>query len=354
MRSLFFTICILLGSVSVLSQDNQKLNIDKKPAYNIFNHLDASLTLGTTGFGVDVSSPVTNWAQLRLGYSYMPRFHYHMNFDVQVGDTWESKYDEDGNRVETRFDKLAGMLENMTGYKVQDEIEMIGRPTYHNLKFLVDVFPFQNDKRWHVTTGFFWGPSKVADAYNVTEAMPSLLAVGIYNKLYDKSEISYASVLQAENGEIPYYDIVPIMSIGGFDINSPTEIKEVYSLLHAYGRMAIHVGDRINSDGSTSPYMMEPGSDGMVKAQVRVNSFKPYLGVGYGGRILKNNDKFHIAVDLGAVFCGRPSIYTHDGTDIANDIQKNTIDGKVGDYVRLIGKFYVFPVIDLRLVYNIF
>lgn len=45
--------------------------------------------------------------------------------------------------------------------------------------------------------------------------------------------------------------------------------------------------------------MMEPGDDGIVRAEVKMNAFKPYLGLGYGGRLLKDNDKFHIAVDLG-------------------------------------------------------
>ena len=35
----------------------------------------------------------------------------------------------------------------------------------NNFKLLVDVHPFRN-KNWHVTTGFYWGPSKVAKAEN--------------------------------------------------------------------------------------------------------------------------------------------------------------------------------------------
>ena len=39
--------------------------------YHMFNHLDASLTLGTTGIGFDVSTPVGDYAQLRVGYAFM-------------------------------------------------------------------------------------------------------------------------------------------------------------------------------------------------------------------------------------------------------------------------------------------
>ena len=125
--------------------------------YHMFNHLDASLTLGTTGIGFDVSTPVGDYAQLRVGYAFMPSYHKSMYFGVQVGDQPESKYDANGNRVETKFDKMAGALNQITGYQVEDQVEMIGMPTYNNLKFLVDVFPFQQDRRWHVTAGFFLG-----------------------------------------------------------------------------------------------------------------------------------------------------------------------------------------------------
>ena len=352
MKRLFFLMWMTSALIQANAQGYVFLN-EVEENTPLLNHLDASVTFGTTGIGVDLASPVTNWTQIRVGYSFMPRFHYPMTFEVQVGDTKESKYDTDGNRIETKFDKMAALLEDMTGYKAEDQVDMIGRPTYHNLKFMVDVFPFKYDKRWHVTAGFFWGPSKIANAYNVTEAMPSLLAVGMYNQLYEKTMISYESVQKARNGEIPYYEIIPIISVGSYEINSPTEIEALYKKLHANGRMGIHLGDFINEEGNKVPYLMEPGSDGMVKAEVRVNSFKPYLGFGYGGRLIKDDDRFHIAVDLGAMFWGgTPNIVTHDGTNLAKDV--TNVGGKVGDYTKLIKTFKVFPVLDVRLVYSIF
>ena len=111
----------------------------------------------------------------------------------------------------------------------------------------------------------------------------------------------------------------------------------------------MHVGDY--DDGT--PYMMEPGDDGMVRAEVKANAFKPYFGLGYGGRLLRNNDRFHVAVDLGAMFWGgSPSIVTHEGVNLTNDV--SNISGKVGDYVSLAKKFKVFPVLDVRFVYTIF
>ena len=354
MKRLFLSSALTFGLVSV-GADAQEYSFlnddDNKPSLNIFNHLDASVTLGTTGIGVEVASPITNWAQLRVGYSFMPRFNYDMVFDIQVGDTKESKYDANGNRVQTKFDKLSGMLENLTGYEVDDEVCMTGRPTYHNFKFLVDVFPFQKDKRWHVTAGFFCGPSRVAEAFNKTEEMPSLLAVSIYNRLYDNVMKSYESVLRYEAGEIEIFEIIPIMSVGTYEISGPSAIKSIYKSLTANGRMGVVLGNKV-SDGSN--YLLEPNADGMIKAEAKVNAFKPYLGLGYGGRLLKGNDKLHVAVDLGAMFWGKTRIITHDGTDLINDIEKNTIKSKPGDYVNLARSLRVFPVLDVRFVYNIF
>lgn len=335
MREFVLSVFVAICGLPVSAQGSLKGTSDDLP---FFNHLDASVTLGTTGIGFDVATPVGNYVQLRAGYSFMPSFHKSMDFNVQVGATPESKYDANGNRVQRKFDKMADALYQVTGYEVEDRVEMIGMPTYNNLKVLVDVFPFQKDKRWHVTAGFFLGPSRIAKAYNATEAMPTLLAVGIYNTMRDKTLASY------EQGW-PY---PPVISVGSWELNETDLIEKLADRFMRYGRMGMHVG--AYNDGE--PYMMEPGDDGMVRADVKTNAFKPYLGLGYGGRLLKNSDKFHIAVDLGAMFWGgSPRIITHEGVDLTRDV--SSISGKVGDYVSLFKIFKVFPVLDVRFVYNI-
>ena len=323
MRKLVLSVFVVICGLSASAQGSLREKLDD---LHMFNHLDASVTLGTTGIGFDLATPVTDYAQLRVGYAFMPSFHKSMYFDVQVGETAESKYDKNGNRVETKFEKMAGALEEVTGFKVDDQVEMIGMPTYNNLKVLVDVFPFQEDKRWHVTAGFFL-------------AMPTLLAVGIYNTFRDKTLASYAEGW-------PYPTVV---QFGPFELSDGDIIEQLAKRFNSYGRMGVCVGKF--DDGST--YLMEPGVDGMVRATMKANAFKPYLGAGYGGRLLKNNDKFHIAVDLGAMFWGgSPRIVTHDGTDLVYDV--SDIKGKVGDYIKIAKFFKVFPVLDVRLVYNIF
>lgn len=334
---LFFVItCVVLVSNAqpMDSAGSETVSRSEKfslPAYckehGIFQHLDVSLNLGTTGVGVELSSPVSEMVHLRAGFDFMPHFHHKMSFGVQVGDN-EAESD-------AKFNRLSGLLEDFTGYKVDNKIDMIGVPTFYNFKFLVDVFPIKNNKKWHVTAGFYWGSSQIAKAYNTTEDMPSLMAVSIYNNMYEK-------VMNYE----------PLIVVPGMDsqFDDPEIQNQLHDTFSAYGRMGMPVGHFV-SDGST--YMMEPGDDGMVKAKARVNAFKPYLGFGYGGRLIKNNDKYHVALDCGLMFWGgTPSIITHDGTDIAKDV--TDIKGKVGDYVDFFKGFKVFPVLNVRFVKTLF
>ncbi len=295
-----------------------------------FKHLDASLTVGSTGLGFDLASPMGEYAQLRAGFSFMPHIHYKMNFEVQVGD--------DASKSKSKFQTLSGLLKDMTGYQVDNSVDMIGVPTYYNFNLLVDVFPFKNNKHWHFTAGFYWGNSKIGKAYNTTEDMPSLVAVGIYNNMYDKAIRKEPFVTINYNGN-------PIA------ITDDPELQDMlYEKFREYGRMGVWIGNHV-SDGS--PYIVEPDENSMVKAEVRANAFKPYLGFGYGGRLFKGDDRYKISFDCGAMFWGgTPSILTHDGTDLAKDVEG--VKWKVGDYVRLIKGVKAFPVLNIRITRTLF
>ena len=304
----------------------------------VFQNLDVSVTAGTTGIGIDVASKIGDYVQLRAGYEFMPRFNTSILFPVEVGGEPAELYDEFGNRIESRFDRLSKMLKELTGFTVQDEVEMIGKPTVNNFKLLVDVFPLKN-KNWHFTAGFYWGPSQFAYAENSTQAMASLLAVSMYNQMYEKCVKDD-----------------PIISIEGDDTEENPGVNiflpEAYrQKIINYGRMGFHVGD----DKTTGEaYVMEPDPiDGMVKARAKANSFKPYLGFGYGGRLLKNRNDWKVSFDAGAMFWGgTPDLYTHDGTNLTKQIENTT--GKVGDWIDFIGGLKVYPVLSVRFTKTIF
>jgi hypothetical protein len=193
---------------------------------------------------------------------------------------------------------------------------------------------------------------------NTIEGAQTLNGMMIYNHLYNVALSGEPLVVMQVEDWVTHEKVdQPIY----LDDNICAKLIEV-------GRLGAHLGNYVDqyltdADGNVlldkngemrkKPYMMEPDRDGTVRARVKANSFKPYLGVGYGGRLLKNNDRYHISADLGLLFWGgKPSIITHDGVDLARDVEN--IGGKVGDYVDFISGLRVYPVLNFRFSYTLF
>lgn len=314
-----------------------------KPRSGMFNRLDISVTGGSTGVGIELGTPVGNVVRLRAGFDIMPRFEKMMNFGIQVGD--------DASTSHSKFEKMSEMLADMTGNVVDESVDVIGKPYFYNFKFMVDVFPFKK-KNWHFTAGFYAGPRQIAEAYNTTEDMPTLFSVSMYNHLYE---------LFAEQDDPDYWyshDFLP-----GFSLD-PFVAEQMSKKFKNYGRMGVHMGnyshDIYDDEGNLlhkkdDPYMMEPDANNMVKAYVRTNAFKPYLGFGYGTALNRKGyapSGWSFSVDAGVwLWGGTPSIVTHDGTDLAKDLYG--IPGKVGRYVDIVKAFKVYPVLNLRITKSI-
>lgn len=335
MRKIVFSIVLATSVLTLQAQDNSD-------SFKMFNHLDLGITLGTTGIGIDAAMPVGNYVKLRTGFEVLPRFNYNMDFGVE-------SFDEEGVPTGSSIEKMSELLYSLTGFKTDQNITMKGKPTLWNFKFLVDVYPFKNNKHWHITAGFHWGPSKIAEAVNAIEDSPSLFAIGMYNHLYDIAYKDWVLGIATP--------IIETESTGPIFLDPAIEKKLV-----SYGRMGIPLGkyshDITDAEGNIiykkgDNYYMEPNENSMVYADASTNSFKPYLGFGYEGRLIKGNDKYKIGFDAGVMFWGgTPSIVTHDGTDLINDVED--IRGKVGDYVDLVKKFKVYPVLNLRITRTIF
>lgn len=342
-----------------MAQQRQQIQLAPEPAKKnflkdyfkkYFQHLDVGVNLGTTGIGVDVSMPVHDIVCLRTGFNYMPRVEVPMTFGIQVGD--------DPATSDSKFAKMASVLQDLTGNPVSDHVDMIGKAKMWNWNFLVDVYPLKHNKHWRVTAGFFLGPSTIAESYNKTESMASLVAVGIYNNMYNKlhgkTKRELASVKLVDLSVLgpEYKDLY-------FDIDMLYELQQGFD---AAGRMGVilgtYVNDVLDKEGNVihkkgEYYMMTPDDDDMVKADMKVNAFKPYIGVGYEGRLVKGNDRLTVAVDGGIMLWGgKPSLITHDGTDLIHDVEG--ITGKVGSYVDVMSKLSVYPTLSVRFAYTIF
>ena len=218
-----------------------------------------------------------------------------------------------------------------------------------------------------MTVGFYWGPSKFAYADNTTESMVSLLSVGMYNRMYDRAMAGdplfdwTAFGLTEDQIEKYHLNAIPtgkFESMGrlGFGIGYykndvyGTFQDDVYdedgNWIHKKGEYGvIHAaGDR---------YIMEPGSDGMVHVTAKSKAFKPYVGFGYRGRLMKDRDDWQIGIDAGAMFWGgTPDLYTHEGVNLTKDVEN--IGGQVGKYVDVFKAFKVYPVLSLKVTKRLF
>lgn len=312
--TLFFACCLSVSGMCAGDMKN-----DLSAGARLADSFDLGITLGTTGVGLEVSAMPASFVRVRAGVDFMPRFNVPLRFNV---DSYR-----DGALAGSDFSRLQEMMKELSGFDVDRTIKMDCKARMVDFKLLVDFFPLRN-KHWYVTAGFYWGSSRIGSAVNAMEEMPSLVAIGMYNKMYDY-------VMTTDFIEKPVYDDIYL------DPDVADRLKE---RMEGYGRIGIHVGDR--PDGT--PYMMEPGADATVKADLIVNSFKPYLGLGYLTSVSRH---FNIGVDGGVLFWGgTPRIVTHENVDLASDV--DNIAGKVGTYVNVAKAMKVYPVVNFRIAYR--
>ena len=87
-------------------------------------------------------------------------------------------------------------------------------------------------------------------------------------------------------------------------------------------------------------YIVKP--DGPeARAYLKVNGFKPYVGIG-SGRAISNKHRFSFAWDLGCQFWGTPTIYVQDVP-----LDKEGVDGD-GGVIKTISKITVYPTFSFR------
>ena len=95
-------------------------------------------------------------------------------------------------------------------------------------------------------------------------------------------------------------------------------------------------------------YQLTPDINGNVRATLKSNNFKPYVGLGFGRAVPKKRIGFKF--DLGAMFWGSPEVIDHNGVSLT----KQNWDGKDGGAFKTISKIKVYPVLNFRLCGRIF
>ena len=337
---------------------------------NILNHMDVGVNVGTVGLGIDVAMPVGDYVRIRAGYNWIPSFNFKSDFPIDTrGGSMshfvdkmknidvDKKMEEVGVDLnEPKFKEYKDLFDKFHNVELKDFVTMGMKPNVHQFKFLVDVLPFKNNKHWSFSTGFFVGPSNVANASNLDRETLLLEGVNAYNDLY---------VMYCQDGIAGNYH------------------EKLDELFYRNGVAGIPLGYFADGDKA----IMVPAKDGTARAKMKTGKFRPYLGFGYNTHLSKDK-KWNLNVDAGLLFlCGKSRVYVdnvykinessidvdnyvfdilrpnEDWSDFVVDEPLQHVDmvhdlddipGKVGDMVHTISNFKVFPNASVTFSYRLF
>lgn len=253
----------------------------------LFNHLSVGLNVGTPGIGADVAMPATRFLDIQAGFSIMPKITY--STEIHPNISTYVKYDNNA------------VAQQITEKLDLDEIPIRGKLSMVNGKIMINVYPIPTSS-FHITVGAYFGKSDIIDVYNTKPGQ--LDAIDKANALIDEANTNLANV-------------------PGYKQQDPIGVK---------------IGD----------YLLEP-KDGNIKATLKTNGFKPYVGLGIG-RAVPGRTRVNFKFDIGAMFWGSPDVIDHNG----ESLMKHDFDGKDGGAFRIISKFKVYPVLNFRVSGKIF
>jgi hypothetical protein len=242
--------------------------------------------------------------------------------NIAGGGQAARQYDSQGNRIRTPFDKIEQYMYEQTGSELEDHIVMNSKLNVHNMKFLIDIYPFKYNKHWHFTTGIYWGPEEFAKAENDPQSDKTISLMKEYNQRYEAAK-------------------------------SDDPIK-------GYGKLNLYPGDYAEdrTTGLTQhkkgdAYLTNPTEGGKVSIITTANAIKPYIGAGYTGRLVKSRDDWKISAELGVmIWGGTPVQRLHDGIDMSKDL--TNIPGAMGNVISFTKTLKVYPVLSVRFAKTIF
>lgn len=173
--------------------------------------------------------------------------------------------------------------ERPLGYNGINSFDVEGKTALTSGHLLADVYPFRKSS-FHVTVGAYIGKSKVVKVKNSVDGVLSQITE--YNREFPDNKIG------------------------------------------------LSMGD----------YLLTPDDRGNVDATLKVASFRPYVGIGFG-RAVPTKHRFALNFDMGLQFWGTPKIYLRD-----TKLTKDTNLCGDGDFLETVSKITAWPVINLRIV----
>ena len=243
--------------VALLAMFGMQLHAQQKEL-GYFNSLSIGVNAGTTGWGVDLATPIGQHLALRAGLTIMPNFSYSDDVDVSVD--YSSSHHPGGS--------------------IPANIEAEGSIGRTAGEVLLNLYPFKRSS-FFLTGGAVWGGDKV------------IKISGHSNELAQYQELA--------------------------------------------GKAGIEIGD----------YIIPVDKNGNISGGIKVSSFRPYVGIGFG-RIVPKNKRIGMLFEMGVQMHGTPEVYTDYGN------LGNLLEEADNEFTDIMNKITVYPVIRLRLCGKIF
>ena len=100
-------------------------------------------------------------------------------------------------------------------------------------------------------------------------------------------------------------------------------------------------------------YIIHEDAQGIAKAKIKVNSVKPYVGIGFGRPIPKR--RIGVAMDLGVMLHGKPTVNAYSPTDdVWVKATSSDTGNEDGGAIDIITRVKVWPVLNIRITGRIF
>ncbi|MCR4836436.1 MAG: hypothetical protein K5899_08665 [Bacteroidaceae bacterium] len=327
-------------------------------------HLDLSVTGGSDGIGFELATPINDRFRIRTGASFFSKSSNDIKFDIEVGE-FDPKLTLEQNKALSaeKFNKIATTLGGVTGEKLNQQVNIIRDISFNNFKLLFDFYPWQN-KHWYITAGFYWGNNTIYKYYNTTADMTELMMVTMYNNMR-KSALAEEPLI-TYNGHsvyLPYTFTSDIVDYGDMSIVIGQYKHDVYAqddilwdydsfdpitgeVLHQKGDVRYAKGDLIHKQGDF--YHMQPDENNMVKSNSKINSFRPYVGMGYEAFLTKDK-RTSLSINAGLLFIKIPRTTLHDGTNIDDDLWLNN-----RDFEKSLPCSPLYPIFNMSITRRLF
>ena len=195
-----------------------------------------------------------------------------------------------GTELDLEFDNsMKSQYETLSGQSLPSKIDVEGKTSMTTGHILFDIHPFKTGFR--ITAGAYFGGSEIISVYNKED--------GALQTIYDYNHSRGVFAPLADNHP---------------------------------GMIGLALGD----------YFIEPTEQGNAEATLKVNGFRPYLGIGFGHSVPKNRIGFQF--DLGVQFWGSPKVYVQD-----KQLTEQSTNGEDGGVIKTISKVSVYPCMSFRL-----